>query len=200
MGVTMHKASEKVALLVIDPQKVYTDPDSELYCRDSAQTLQKINRLIAKFSDDGAPIVYVRHIHAADGSDLGRMFDYAGPVDEFNFKEGSDEVEYDTQLQIASGAVHLVKNRYSAFRGTGLHKVLSDLGVSRVVVCGFMTNFCCESTAREAHDRDFYVTFLPDATGCPDLPDMEEDSIRQLVAELLEAGFATIQTTDEYLV
>jgi len=60
-----------------------------------------------------------------------------------------------------------------------------------------MTNFCCESTAREAHDRDYYVSFVPDATGCPELLGLSQDEIRRLVSTFLEAGFATIVTTSE---
>lgn len=188
---------ENTALLVIDAQRIYTDPGAELYCDGSETTLAGINRLIDAHASRGRPIVFVRHIHKADGSDLGRMFDYAGDVDDFTFKEGSDEVDYALGLHRPAGVVELTKTRYSAFQRTNLEAILRSLGATRVVVCGFMTNFCCESTAREAHDRDFFVTFVPDATGCPDLADLTQDDIRRLVSVLLEAGFATIATADE---
>jgi nicotinamidase-related amidase len=34
------------ALLVIDPQRVYTDPRSELHCSDADETISRINRLV----------------------------------------------------------------------------------------------------------------------------------------------------------
>lgn len=186
-----------MALLVIDAQRIYTDPDAELFCRESAATLANINRLIDAFAARRLPIVLVRHVHKADGSDVGRMFDYAGEAADFSFKEGSAEVEYSVGLRRPSGAVEIVKTRYSAFQRTDLDGVLRSREVTRVVVCGFMTNFCCESTAREAHDRDFYVTFVPDATGCPDLAGLSQADIRRVVSTVLEAGFATIMTTGE---
>ncbi|MEZ5126523.1 MAG: isochorismatase family cysteine hydrolase [Thermoleophilia bacterium] len=185
------------ALLVIDAQRIYTDPGAELFCTDAAKTLANINRLVDVFCAHRRPIVFVRHVHAADGSDVGRMFDFSGEVDGFNFVEGSDEVEYAEGLHVPSSAHEMTKTRYSAFRGTDLDDVLRQAGVSRVAICGFMTNFCCESTAREAHDRDYYVSFVTDATGCPDLDDMPQDDIRGVVSTILAAGFATIVTTED---
>src|SRR3989344_1197620 len=109
------------ALLVIDGQNIYTDPESDLYCNDSKKTIGRINELVAKFEQARQPIVFVRHVHKADGTDLGRMFDFTGEAEEdFNFKEGSREVEYDAKLHHPKGAVEIVKNRYSAFVSTPL--------------------------------------------------------------------------------
>lgn len=193
------KKTTKQALLVIDVQKIYTDPNSELYCRSSDKTVKKINRLIEHFEKKELPIFLVRHVHATDGSDTGRLFDYAGDAEDFNFKEGSTEVEYSTDLVVPRSAIEFSKTRYSAFQKTKLNDLLQKHKIERVVICGFMTNFCCESTAREAHDRDYYVTFVSDATGCPDLPGLKQERIRDVVSKLLEVGFATVVDTDTYL-
>ena len=190
----------KSALLVVDVQKVYTDPPSELYCKGAAGTVKNINALIERFQRNRLPIFLVRHVHKADGSDLGRMFDYTGEAeDDFNFKEGSAEVEYDADLRRPANAIEIVKNRYSAFTGTGLHERLKPAGISDVAVCGFMTNFCCESTARDAHDLDYFVDFVIDATGTPGTDKLDQRKIRSVVAELLGAGFARVTTTKKYL-
>jgi nicotinamidase-related amidase len=187
------------ALIVLDAQNIYTNPESELFCKKSDKTIDQINRLVDLFAKNREPIVLVRHVHARDGSDLGRMFDFAGPADDFNFKAGSDEVEYDARLHRPNGCHEITKQRYSAFQGTTLSKYLAKNDINHLVVCGFMTNFCCDSTARDAHDRDFYLTFVTDATGCPDLPGLNQDKIRQAVSASMASGFAIVQTTDEYL-
>src|SRR5712692_7567016 len=106
----------KSALLVIDAQRIYTDPDSEMHCKDARGTIRRINKLIERFQQKGEPIILVRHVHRVNGSDLGRMFDYAGDeVEDFNFKEGSDEVEFDRDLLRPPGATEVIKTRYSAF-------------------------------------------------------------------------------------
>jgi nicotinamidase-related amidase len=188
------------ALVVIDVQRVYTDPESEMYCEDSDATLDRINRLVTSSRDRGEPIVLVRHVHKLDGSDLGRMFDYSGePEEDFNFKEGTDEVEYDPRLIRPLGAHELIKNRYSVFANTDLDTYLHQNDVDSVTICGFMTNFSCDSTARDAHDRDYFVDFVIDATGTPGTDTLNEQEIRSIVGELLEAGFARVVKTDDFL-
>jgi nicotinamidase-related amidase len=92
------------------------------------------------------------------------MFDFAGPADGFNFKAGSEEVQF-KNLTRPKGSLEVVKARYSAFAGTDPDLKLKDQGVRRVAICGFMANFCCDSTARDAHDPDYFVV---DATGTPE--------------------------------
>lgn len=190
----------KTALLVVDVQNVYTNTKSEMYCKDSKGTIERINKLIRIFEKKKWLVCLIRHIHKDDGSDLGRMFDFLGePEEDFNFKESSHEVEYDKRLVRPANAVEIVKTRYSAFTGTTLNMQLKKAGIDTVVVCGFMTNFCCESTAREAHDLDYFVDFIVDATGTPGTDNITEKSMRKIVGELLGAGFARIATLKKYI-
>ena len=190
----------KSALLVVDPQNIYTDSESDLFCADSAATIKRINLLLEDAKTRKELVVLIRHVHKRDGSDLGRLFDFTGEAEEdFNFKEGSEEVEYDGRLLRPKSAVEVTKNRYSAFAGTPLAKTLQKYKVDKVIICGFMTNFCCESTAREALDRDYYVDFVVDATGTPGTDKYSETEIREIVTELLSAGFANVYSTNDYL-
>lgn len=188
------------ALLVIDAQRIYTDPESDMYCKDARGTVRRINRLIERYQAQKLPIVLIRHIHKTDGTDLGRMFDFSGePEPDFNFREGTPEVDYEPRLLRPPSPREIVKNRYSAFAGTDLDKHLRAANVERVTICGFMTNFCCESTARSAHDLDYFVDFVVDATGTPGTDKLNEAKIRDIVAELLGAGFARVMSTRSHL-
>jgi len=188
------------ALIVIDVQNIYTNPESELFCKDSKATVKRINQIIEAFEKKKQPIAYVKHVHKRNGSDLGRLFDFAGPAEDFNFKEGSDEVNYDSNLKVVKGSYEFTKNRYSSFTGTGLDKFLKKNKVDTVVIVGFMTNFCCESTTRDAHGLDYFVDFITDATGAPALSKkLDEKEIRKTVAEFMGAGFARVFTTKDYL-
>ena len=190
----------ETALLVIDPQKIYTDSESELYCPDSSATIERMNSLVKHAQDHKQLVVLVRHVHKRDGSDLGRLFDFSGEAEEdFNFKEGSDEIDYDDRLVRPDFAEELTKNRYSAFAGAALANTLEKHDIKKVVICGFMTNFCCESTARDAMDRDYFVDFIVDATGAPSTDNYDENKIRTVVGELLSAGFANVYSTRDYL-
>lgn len=190
----------KSALIVVDAQKIYTDPESEMFCQDAEETIQRINKLVQWYQTNNQMIVYVRHQHKVDGSDLGRLFDFLDdPVEDFNFKEGSVEVEYDDNLLRSDNVIEIVKTRYSSFIGTDLDKLLRSEQIEKVVICGFMTNFCCESTARSGHDLDYYVDFVLDSTGTPGTENMAENEIRVAVGEFLSEGFARVSSTDEWL-
>lgn len=188
------------ALIVLDAQQIYTDKESELYCEGAENTIDNINSLIQLMTKSDQLVVLVRHIHKLDGSDIGRLFDFTGESeDDFNFKEGTDEVEFDKRLIQPTNAVEVRKNRYSAFTGTNLEDLLKQNNIEKVIISGFMTNFCCESTARDALDRDFYVDFVIDATGTPGTDEFDQEKVKDVVSELLAAGFANILLTQEFL-
>jgi ureidoacrylate peracid hydrolase len=190
----------QTALLVIDVQKLYADPASPLFVREFDTSLARINALAAGFAAAGRPVIYVRHMHRADGRDAGRMFDFTGAPEAIDFVEGSPAVEYVPGLEIVPGALHMIKRRYSCFEGTELEAILRSLNVNTLAVCGYMTNFCCETTARAAHDRDYFVDFIADATGAPDLAeDYRQEDIRKTVSTTLAAGFARVFTAEAYL-
>jgi nicotinamidase-related amidase len=189
----------KRALLVIDAQRIYDLPDSELCVDGAEEVLANINRLIHTFHNNNEDVIYVRHMHKADGSDSGRMWDFTGEEEKIGFLEGTEEVEYMEKLVRLSGSPEIIKHRYSALEGTNLLDHLNTSGVSRIVIAGFMTNFCCEATARHAHDKDFYVDFIEDATGCPDLENLTQKQLKEATCETLAAGYANIHTISEYL-
>jgi ureidoacrylate peracid hydrolase len=188
------------ALLVIDAQNIYAAPDSPLFVATLTESVVNINALSQAFSKAGKPVIYVRHAHRADGRDAGRMFDFGGVAEPVSFVEGELESAYVPQLQIVPDAIHMIKRRYSCFEGTELDGILRSLGVNTVVICGYMTNFCCDSTARAAHDRDYFVDFIADATGAPALSKaFTEARIIEAVTTTLSAGFARIFTTESYI-
>ncbi|KAI4266899.1 MAG: hypothetical protein L6R38_008490 [Xanthoria sp. 2 TBL-2021] len=57
------------------------------------------------------------------------------------------------------------KNTYDAFINTNLAAVLEEKGIERVVVCGVMTDCCCDTTARSAFNQGFETWLVKDACG-----------------------------------
>ena len=54
------------------------------------------------------------------------------------------------------------KKGLDAFPGTDLEKLLVDHGIETVILCGFLTNCCVESTMRTAYEKGFNVITLKD--------------------------------------
>jgi ureidoacrylate peracid hydrolase len=190
----------QTALLVIDAQNIYAAPGSPLYVASIQESIKNINVLAEAFANAGRPVIYVRHVHRADGRDAGRMFDFGGTAEPVSFVEGSAEADYVPELIIVPSGLHITKRRYSSFEGTELDAILRTLGVNTVAIAGYMTNFCCDTTARAAHDRDYFVDFIADATGAPGLSETYTQArIVEAVTTTLAAGFARIYNTAGYL-
>jgi len=194
----------RTALLVIDVQREYFDPDGPAFVEHADDILPAVNRLIDAFRAHGLPVVFVQHMNRGDGSDAGRMGDFADAGEEDSFVEGTPRVELIDGLHVQDGDVRIVKRRYSAFLGTDLEAVLHTNGTRAVVVCGLMTSFCCETTARDAHGRDYEVLFVADANEGPDLEDptgrpVGHDWVLRHTMTALGAGFAEIAAADEVI-
>merc|ERR550532_2567672 len=56
------------------------------------------------------------------------------------------------------------KKGLDGFPGTNLEELLLKNGIETVVLCGFLTNCCVESTMRTAYEKGFNVVTLTDCT------------------------------------
>jgi len=188
------------ALLVIDVQNFYCTVGSGLYVDDCEAVIIRINRLIEAFQKKHLPIFYIKHMYRPDGADAGRMWDYSGTRKASSLVEGSELVEHPDNLKLVPHRYEIDKHRYSSFKQTELQQMLVHAQVDTVVITGFMTNFCCETTAREAHDLDYYVYFLTDATSCPkNYIGIDREQVKAVVHATMASGFAVLRTTDDYL-
>ena len=192
----------RTALLVIDVQREYFDPDGPAFVEHAADIVANDNLLIDAFRAHRLPIVFMKHEHRADGSDAGRMGDFSAPDEEDSFVAGTPRVELIPELRVRPDDIVVVKRRYSSFLGTDLEAILHTAASRAVVVCGLMTSFCCETTARDAHGRDYEVLFVADANEGPDLENAEgapvpHDVVLAGTTTALGAGFAEIVTSAE---
>jgi nicotinamidase-related amidase len=111
----------------------------------------------------GIPILYSRHVNAADGSGLppGEPRDAAGrPA---SYRAGTCQVEIIERLAPRPGDHILDKTRYSAFHRTELDELLRGLGVSRLVIAGVLTDACVLATALDAFALGYRVELIADA-------------------------------------
>ncbi len=76
---------------------------------------------------------------------------------------GSWGAEIVDSLKPQEGDIVVQKWRSSAFVATNLDMVLRTNGIKSVVCCGFITQGCVESTARDAGFYDYYPVVVEDA-------------------------------------
>jgi ureidoacrylate peracid hydrolase len=182
----MQLRPDNSALLVIDMQDFFLDPQSPSFTCGGLAILPVLQKLIAAFRQAGRPVIYTKHVHHPDNLDSGIMgWWWKGMC-----IEGSPESEIHHDLAPLPSEKVILKHRYSAFYNTDLETILRCLRIEDLVITGIMTNMCCESTARDAYFRDYRVFFLADATGSIN----EEMQLASLLN--LAFGFAHITTAD----
>jgi ureidoacrylate peracid hydrolase len=70
------------------------------------------------------------------------------------------------------------KNRYSAFYDTDLDEILQGRSITTLVVAGWATSVCVESTIRDAMFRNYTCLLLTDCTAEPLGQENHESSLR----------------------
>ena len=169
----------KTALLVIDMQEHF---------RPLAEPLaHTIVPLIDAFRAGGAGVLFTRHGHRDPAKDGGMLLTWWGELIHY----GTAAWKLLPELGVVAGESIIDKDRYSAFFGTDLDDRLRADGVEDVVICGVLTNCCCETTARDAFMRDYRVFLMADASTA------SNEELPLATLKNLAYGFAYIVNTGE---
>jgi nicotinamidase-related amidase len=139
-------------LIMIDCQNTYTRGVMEL---DGVQeALDEAAKLLERARSAGIPIVHIEH-DDGDGSlydiraEIGQIVDRVAP-------QGDESV--------------IVKNFPNSFVQTDLDERLKAAGARNLLLAGFMTHMCVNSTARGAFNLGYAPTVIASATATRALP------------------------------
>jgi ureidoacrylate peracid hydrolase len=187
--------AQDAALLVIDMQNGFVHPESGMG-RSAAGTegqrkiVPAILELAGFFRGRGAPVIWSRQVHfPEDRTRPGRQISPHSAKQGFlPCLRGSWETElYGAILEAVKTGDHLVeKHRASVFFQTNLETKLKMLGTKFLFVAGCNTEFCVESTVRDAYARDFEIVVVRDAVAGI-RPEFHENSLN-----VMEAYFAEV--------
>lgn len=81
------------------------------------------------------------------------------------FRRGTPGWELHPEVARRPYDVLIHKELPGSFTGTSLDEWLHEHGIETVVICGYMTQMCCDTTSRQAVHLGYKVEFLSDATG-----------------------------------
>jgi nicotinamidase-related amidase len=90
------------------------------------------------------------------------------------FRKGTDNWELHKEVKQRDADILIEKNLPGSFTGTNLGGWLKERDISKITVAGYMTQMCCDTTARQAFHQGYAVDFLSDATGTFQLPTLQE--------------------------
>ncbi|KEI69502.1 cysteine hydrolase family protein [Endozoicomonas elysicola] len=140
----------KKALLVIDLQKDYF-PGGKYPLWNTKQTLANIKNAMTTANKEGIPIVLIQHI--ADPA--------LGLAPFFNKGSGGEDLLPEI-LALAPDADIVIKTYADGFEKTNLDAVLQEHGVTKLLVCGMMTQNCVTHTAISKAAEKYKVSILMD--------------------------------------
>ena len=183
------------ALVVVDVQNDFADPDGALYVRGGdTLVVPAVNREVGKAVTAGASVFYTQDRHPKRTP----HFAIDGGIWPVHCVAGTRGAEFHPDLRVEGPSVHKGANGEDGYSGftmrdpvsgetipTALASMIRDAGCTRVVVVGLALDYCVKDTALDAAQEGFRTTVLLDATAAVNLaPDDGEKAI----AELGEAG------------
>lgn len=164
------------ALVMIDCQNTYREGVMKLEGVEEA--LAEGRRLLEAAREFGVPVIHIQHDAGAGSpydirAEIGAIADVVAPLD-------AEPV--------------VVKHYPNSFVQTDLEERLRALGITNVVLAGFMTHMCVNSTAHGAFNLGFAPTVVASATATRGLTSVGG---RDLTAEQVHHG-ALASTRDLY--
>jgi len=184
---------DHTALLLIDVQRGVDD--GAYYGTGAGDTLNNpaskdnIRSLLAKARQKGMQIAFTRHDSIEPNSPLKVALPSGQQL------EGMD---------IAAQDIQVTKSSNSGFIGTSLELDLRRAGILRLVVAGYFTNFCVETTVRMAGNMGFDTYLVHDACATmprkgPDGTVHDGDLVHNMALASMHGEFCTAITTADAL-
>src|ERR1700754_2205829 len=154
---------------------------------DLAGVIRRINALAAMVRQHGGQVVWIRHGgKAGDG-----------------FAPGSKGWAFLPELDCRPDDRVVEKTLNDAFAGTSLHDTLKHLAVDRVLIAGWATDQCVDSTLRSAISHDYHVVAVSDGHTVSDRPHLAAPEVIRhhnwVWSDLLTNRSIRLATTDELI-
>ncbi len=188
------------ALLVIDMQKGYCHPDSAMNqtgpgTKNQQAIVPNVRELVDVCRRAGLPVLWSQQVHFPD--DAGRKA-HRIPAHTTKRKfvpclRGTWEVEFVDGLRtVVRPEDHVFeKHRATCFYNTTLETKLRMLGARSLIISGVNTNYCVESTIRDAYFRDYDVYVVKDCVAGSD------EELHKATLRNVELYFGLVLTLDD---
>ena len=172
------------ALVIIDMQVGLLDGAPK---HDLAHVIGRINRLAARVRQRGGKVIWVQH---------------CGP-ERTEFTPGQPGWQFLPDLQRVDGDLVVAKTLNDAFAASDLQASLQRLGVDRILIAGWATDFCVDATLRSAVSRGYHVIAVSDAQTLADRPHLDAASVilhhTWVWANLITPASIRVATTEQLL-
>ena len=187
----------RTAHVIIDMQNGFVEQGAPVEVPMARTISGNINRISAAIRAAGGRNYFVRYSTPENIDESWRvMLSRLGAMADTHrdaFMPGAHYWQLWPELEVLEEDRLVAKGRFSAFtQGTSdLHGIMQADGIDTVIVSGTLTNVCCESTARDAMQRNYRVILASDANAAL------SDETHAAALESLAFAFADLRSTDE---
>jgi len=198
---------ENVALIIVDMQNDFIHDNG--FVRKSSQKIgvpasaldlmrspiPYIKKLADCFHKNGKEVIYIYTAWASDYSDVAiPLKKMAGKARKMGaLVKGSWGTQIIEELTPHKNDRMVMKKAYGAFFQTPLDRILRNLSIKTLVMTGVATNYCVETTSREAVAYGYDVILASDATATFD-PEGHQATLK-----VIATGFGEVMSTEEIL-
>jgi ureidoacrylate peracid hydrolase len=160
----------RTALIVVDMQNAFMLPGVAFApIKAAPEIVPNINRLARAVREAGGTVVwivttYTKEVDTEWSTYYGLSTPVHGAKRSAALTKGSKGHQIWPSLEVQADDPIVEKKRFSAFiqGSSALDKVLSEGGIDTLLITGTVTGVCCESTARDAMQRNYQVVFVAD--------------------------------------
>ena len=188
----IQKFDSQTALLLIDVQRgvndtaYYGGPNGR---RNNPDAEENIISILTEWRKSGRTVAFTRHDSVEQNSPLKLSLETGKQL---------------PGMEINAGEIVVTKDVNSGFIGTSLEIDLRRAGIQRLVVVGYFTNYCVETTVRMAGNMGFDTYLVHDAcatvnTVGHDGTDYDPDLVHNMAIASLHGEFCTAITTQNAL-
>ena len=133
------------ALIMVDCQNTYRRGVMQLTNIEPA--IKEAQKLLQMARDLNVPIIHIQH-----DAGVGTPYDVTADIGQIS-----------SEVAPKNGEIVITKNYPNSFVATDLEAKLKALGIENLVLAGFMTHVCINSTARGAFNLGFKPTVVASA-------------------------------------
>jgi nicotinamidase-related amidase len=175
------------ALLVIDVQNDYFS--GPLQITYPPASFENILRAMDGAKESGIPVVMIQTAIPRPDAKV--------------FRKGTPGWDLHPEVACRRYDVLIHKELPGSFTGTNLDEWLRERGIETVVICGYMTQMCCDTTSRQAVHLGYTVEFLSDATGTLAFQNsagsVTAEELHRAILVVQQSRFSQVLTVGEWL-
>lgn len=135
------------------------------------------------------PVIVIQHSSNAPGSPA--------------FVPGTSGWELHPDVKRRPRDLLVEKTLPGSFTGTDLGPWLEEHGIRSLVIAGYMTQMCCDTTARQALHRGYTVKFLSNATGTLTITNsagtVKDADLHKAILVVQQQRFSQVLTTADWI-